>query len=356
MTRHVADLHCDLLSYLQVDSARDPYSDESRCSVSQMHAGQVRFQTLAIFTETARGSAEIGLEQAEIFKLLPAQYPSDFQIIQSPQQLTDLLAVGRSRIGVVAAIENASSFCEEEGPFEGGLENLRTFFGKIGRPLYVSLTWNTENRFGGGAETTVGLKEDGRHLLDFLHDKQIAVDLSHASDLLAQEILNYIDHKMLHIQVLASHSNVRGVTAVPRNLPDELIREIARRKGLVGLNFVRPFVGQESQTGFVKQVEALLALAGEDAVCFGADFFCDEDFINRPYHHRHPDGWYFPDFGDASCYGRLLDLLKVELGLSDHILANIAYRNFFSMVTRLWGEAQQYAAREFEEKTSERSS
>jgi membrane dipeptidase len=347
MTRHVADLHCDLLSYLQVDTIRNPYQDEAHCSVAQMHAGQVRFQTLAIYTDTDSGSSRVGLEQAEIFKLLPAQYPSDFQIIQSPQQLPDLLAVGRSRIGVVAAIENASSFCEEEGSFEAGLENLRTMFGKVGRPLYISLTWNSENRFGGGADTAIGLKEDGRHLLDFLHDKQIAVDLSHASDALAEEILAYIDDKMLRIQVLASHSNVRTVTQVARNLPEEIVREIAKRKGVIGLNFVKHFVGEEPKTGFVRQLEALLSLTGEDVVCFGADFFFDEDFNHKP---RPPDGWYFQNFGDASCYGRLLELWKAELGIADDLLAKIAYRNLFGFVTRLWGEAQLHAMREFEEK------
>lgn len=346
MARHVADLHCDLLSYLQVDPSRDPHHDECRCSVSQLRAGQVRFQTLAIYTETERGSTTKGLEQAEIFKLLSAHYPSDFQVIQSPQQLPDLLDTGRNRVGIVAAIENASAFCEEEGPFEEGLDNLRTFFGKMGRPLYISLTWNSENRFGGGSLTSVGLKEDGKHLLDFLHDKQIAVDLSHASDLLAEEILTYIDQKMLRIQVLASHSNSRSAMTAARNLPDELIREIAKRRGLIGLNVIRPFVGEDPQTGFTKQMEKLLELAGPDVICFGADFFCDEDFINRPQHRREPGGWYFPNFDDASCYGRILDIWKSELGMTDDVLAKIAYRNLFEMVTRLWREALQHSSKE----------
>lgn len=346
MTRHVADLHCDLLSYLQLDPSRDPHHDEARCSVSQLRAGQVRFQTLAIYTETERGSSAQGLEQAEIFKLLSPHYPTDFQVIQSPQQLPDLLEVGRNRIGIVAAIENASSFCEEEGSFEEGLENLRTFFGKVGRPLYISLTWNSENRFGGGAKTLIGLKEDGKHLLDFLHDKQIAVDLSHASDLLAEEILTYIDQKMLRIQVLASHSNARSAADVARNLPDEIIREIANRRGLIGLNVVKPFVGEDPQTGFVKQAQKLLELAGPDVLCFGADFFCDEDYINRPQHRREPGGWYFQNFADASCYGRILDLWKSELGLNDDLLAKIAYRNLFDMVKRLWLEARQHSSKE----------
>lgn len=342
MPRYVADLHCDLLSYLRADPTRTPHHDEVRCSVEQLRAGRVRLQAMAIYSETKRGSSQVGIEQAEIFKLLPGLYPSDFQVVQSPNQLAHVL--DSDRVGIIAAIENASSFCEEEGSLEEGFEHLRTVFGKVGRPLYISLTWNAENRFGGGSETTVGIKEDGKHLLDFLHDKQIAVDLSHASDTLAWDILSYISIRQLHIPVLASHSNVRSVAAMARNLPDELLQEIAKRGGVIGVNFVRPFVGTVVQEGFVAQLEALLKLVGEDHIGFGADFFFDGDY---PKHllAQYPDGWYFPEYADSSSYGRLMEVWRAKLGLSEAVLEKIAYRNVFRFISTLWGEAQVVASR-----------
>ncbi len=59
------------------------------------------------------------------------------------------------------------------------------------------MTHHTENRFGGGNFSEVGLKEDGKVLLDYLTDKNIVIDLAHTSDALAFGILNYIDHKKL---------------------------------------------------------------------------------------------------------------------------------------------------------------
>lgn len=334
MLRPIADLHCDLLHYLVKDPSRTPLATEARCSVPQLRLGGVKLQTLAIFTETEKGSAASGRDQAEVFKLLAGLYPNDFQLLQSPGQFA--LPPISDRIGIVAAIENASGFCEEEGSLEEGLENLRVIFGKVGRPLYISLTWNTENRFGGGALAgEVGLKDDGRQLLDFLHAKQIAVDLSHASDKLAYDIFSYIDTHHLQIQVLASHSNARAVTDVARNLPDELIREISRRGGVIGLNLIRPFIGPEADTGFVAHMDRMLKLAGEDHVCLGADFFFDDGntALRRP-----PEGWFFPDLDNASCYPKLFDLWGKQLQLSENVLNKIAYENLFRFISQLWSE------------------
>ena len=41
---------------------------------------------------------------------------------------------------------------------------------------------------------------------------------------------------------MASHSNARKLCPIPRNLPDEFIREIAARKGFIGANFFPAFI------------------------------------------------------------------------------------------------------------------
>lgn len=342
MLRYIADLHCDLLLYLQTDPTRTPFLPAARCCISQLRAGHVKLQTLAIFTETHPGSTEVGMAQAEVFKLLPGKYPEEFQVVQSLQQIGQLL--DGSRIGIIPAIENASAFCEEEGPLSEGLERLRIFFGKIGRPLYVSLTWNGENRFGGGSDTTIGLKEDGCQLLEFLDGKQIAVDFSHASDRLFEEILSYVDLKQLDIPVLASHSNLRAVADVKRNLPDEFVKELFRRGGVIGMNFVQPFVGKEARKGFVAQMEGFLKLGGEDRICLGADFFCDEDAgklgVGKVGRAPPADGWYFKEYGDSSSYGALISLWKEELGLSEEAIEKVTYRNVFRYLERIWSKVE----------------
>ncbi len=74
-----------------------------------------------------------------------------------------------------------------------------------------------------------------------MNEIRIAVDLSHTSDRLADEILNEIDRKGYTMGVIASHSNARKVCHHPRNLPDHLIKEIVARKGIIGINLYKKF-------------------------------------------------------------------------------------------------------------------
>ncbi|TXI41220.1 MAG: peptidase, partial [Nitrosomonas sp.] len=332
----VFDLHCDLLSYLVGERGHTPFDAQVHCSIPQLKAGNVRLQVMAIFTETKANSSQHGLDQAEVFKVFANQYSLDFDSVQVVDVLPRLLT--SNKVGILAAIENASAFCEEQEPLDVGLERLRTIFGKVGRPLYVSLTWNSENRFGGGALTNVGLKNDGRKLIEFLGSKQIAVDISHASDTLAHDIFTFIDQNNLDVSVIASHSNVRKVCEVPRNLSDDLLQEIFKRQGLVGLNFVRAFLGPDPDS-FCRQIEEMIRLGGEHSIAFGADFFYEEDAPSNTYGNS-PDGWYFSDYDSSECYPRLLELFRKRLSLSDSLLANIAYQNAADYLARLWKEKE----------------
>lgn len=306
----IADLHCDLLLYL--DGENRTLSDrQARCSLPQLKEGGVKFQTLPLFSETGPGSSLAGERQFKIFENLPKEH---FTIVKSP-------AFPEKTIGVMFAIENGSVFCAEEDDLN---ERLLWLEKLSQRPLYIGLTWNTENRFGGGAETSVGLKKDGEKLLDFLHQRGICVDLSHTSDALAMDILHYIDHRQLEIPVIASHSNFRAVEDVARNLPDFLAKEVIQRGGVIGLNFVNRFVG-ESSDRLLDHLEHIIALGGENQVCFGADFYFTGDL--SPEYQRALS--FFEDLGDAGTYPGLLRSWE-ERGVSKELIEKVCHKNLLT--------------------------
>lgn len=74
----IADLHCDLLWYLSLDSKRTPNDLNVRCAIPQLKEGKVALQTLAIFSETEINSVHNGQKQAEIFKVFPRFIPKVF--------------------------------------------------------------------------------------------------------------------------------------------------------------------------------------------------------------------------------------------------------------------------------------
>lgn len=295
----VVDFHCDLLLYLGGDPKRTASDLICRCAYPQMREGGVKVQILPI-SETVPDSSASGDTQVSIFQKLPHEH---FEILRRLEQLENIAQ--RKKIGILMAVENASTWCDDEDDLKKRFERLEEIEKQISKVVYISLTWNFENRFGGGALTSVGLKEDGKRLLDFLHGRKIAVDFSHTSDALAAGILNYIDQKKLAIPIIASHSNSRAIHDVPRNLPDEFIVEIFKRKGIIGLNTIRYFVGnpEDAPAKFAEHLAHLVKLGGKEQVCLGLDFFYENDVA--AHFRKSADQLFFPELSDASCYPKL---------------------------------------------------
>lgn len=305
----VVDLHCDLLLYLSLDPKRQPFDPAIRCSAPQLKAGNVKLQTLAIYTETNPQCLSSGLKQIEVFKSLPSTYPEYF-----------------TKQNILPAFENASSFALETEPLAQVLTRLETILTQI-TPLYISLTWNGENRFGGGCGSDSGLKKDGEELLKFLHGRGIAIDFSHASDRLARETLNYIDKHSLDLALMASHSNFRALCDQPRNLPDDIAQEIIDRQGVIGLVFFKRFLKEPRQ--LYDMIAYGQKLGGAQNLAFGADFFYLGDIppLDGPY-------GFFDEMSDASKYPSILEGIRQELGLPEKQIEDIASRNALRFIAK----------------------
>lgn len=292
----IIDLHCDLLGCVEHNKKLNFNSPETNCSLPQLAAGGVELQIMAVAAITRPGSSEVGKRQIELYRELKRV----------------------AKLETLIAIENASALAEEDDPLETAFHNLSAF-AKVEKILYVSLTWNEENRFAGGNASKVGLKRDGELLLELCAELGIAIDLSHTSDHSAHDILNYIDKKGLEIGVIASHSNFRAIKEIPRNLPDPIAKEIIHRGGLIGINFVRRFVGDRSED-FVAHIEHGLSLGGENTLCLGADFYGGIEDITASI-----PGIQFPTFqngfSNSSCYPAFLEIVP------EAMLEKIAFQN-----------------------------
>lgn len=308
-SRSVANFHSDLLSYLAGSRTATAYDPQSRGSIPQLLAGGVQWETLAIYVETEGNSVQKGEAQWLLFQELKQKYP-EFQ----------------SQIKPYLAIENGSAFCTEDETLKDGLKRLERW--AKNRIIYISLTWKQENRFGGGDKTNIGLKEDGKEVLQWMSEHQIAIDLSHTSDRLAEDILNYIDSKKLPLIPIASHSNFRQVADLPRNLPDAIALEIAKRKGLIGLAFVRGFLGTQGIGDLIRHVQHAHQIGVLHHLCFGADFFDDRNY--PPNYHLQP--MFIPGFENASCFGKVVRLL--EASFEKEVVDAIAYQNLKSFLER----------------------
>ena len=330
----VVDLHCDLLSYLAtVPGAGVHKSDEIGVSVPHLHAGHVKLQVMAIYTDTKPGSARAGEQQRLIYHSLPGLSDGFFEPLQDFAVTGEALAAC-SGCYTLLAIENASAFSEEDERLELALKRLDTIIEQSGPLAYLIITHHYENRFGGGNYTSVGLKPDGEVLLDFLHNRNVPVDLSHTSDQLAYGILNYIDKKALNIPLLASHSNFRPVHGHVRNLPDELALELIRRKGIIGINLLRNYIHEADPRVLYDHIEHGIKLGAGHLLALGADFFYA---LNHPDPSRYPI--YFPGQDNASHYQAILKDVSQLVGPT--FCADFAYGNALSYFASHAKESKQ---------------
>ncbi len=320
----IIDLHCDLLVYLLMNKGAKPETRACGAGLPFLKEGNVKMQVMAIYTAVEEASSTNGVAQSVIYKNLLADYSSDVY------QADVSFDAEREGIGMVASLESASGICNETEPLDNAFKNLETIISNVGRLFYISFTHHTENRFGGGNYAVAGLKPDGEALLDYMHDRQIAVDLSHTSDALAHDILAYTYKNGLNVPVMASHSNFREIWDHPRNLTRENAQEIIDRGGLIGMNFVRAFVNNDEPGALLDHIKYGFDLpGGENAIAFGADFFYTGDF---PDPARDP--YYFPQHDDATKYQGILDQLKSDLNAEQ--LEGLAHGNVDRFITSNW--------------------
>ena len=156
MKHPVIDLHCDLLAHMLNKPNPNPFDrDGIGCSFPALAEGNVKLQVMAIFTATNKGSTALAIKQSEIFASFLEKYPNDCHLIDDIDSLNQIKT--SSKLGMIAAIENASGLCEEDESLDVGFKRLEQIISNTGRILYIGFTHHAENRFGGGNYSQAGL-------------------------------------------------------------------------------------------------------------------------------------------------------------------------------------------------------
>lgn len=132
-----------------------------------------------------------------------------------------------------------------------------------------------------------GLSDVGREAIRRMNKVGIAPDLSHVSDEAFWQAI-----ELSTTPVIVSHSSARALTPHARNHTDEMIAELGRRKGVIGLCPWPEFISRDYMDEFMRRaLELDPSLAERETGYCGA-----EPFIERT-------------FGDANAqYNILLDL------------------------------------------------
>jgi membrane dipeptidase len=115
-----------------------------------------------------------------------------------------------------------------------------------------------------------GLKPFGKDVVERMNDLGMIVDVSHLSDGGFWDVAE-ISKKPF----IASHSNARALKDVPRNLTDPMIRAIADKGGVIGLNFCPFFLNEENHEtveALVRHLIHIIDKGGIEVAAIGTDF------------------------------------------------------------------------------------
>lgn len=162
---------------------------------------------------------------------------------------------------------------EEGGILDSKIERLEELYQKGIR--LMTILWNDENCIGfpNSREEKImqkGLKAFGFEVIDRMNELGMIIDVSHLSDGGFWDVI-----RTSRRPVVASHSNARSLCNHPRNLTDEMIKALAEKGGVAGVNFYPYFLnpsGKATIDDLVRHVEHMVNVGGIEFPAIGTDF------------------------------------------------------------------------------------
>ncbi len=193
----------------------------------------------------------------------------DQHVRENPEHLrkvtraADLLdARERGRLGILYYLQNAA-------PLQDRAERLVQLH-QLG-VRSIQLTYNTRNLLGNGCLERVdgGLSHWGVQVVERMNQLGMVVDVSHCGARTSQDAILFS-----RAPVTINHAGCAAVYEHPRNKPDELLRAMADRGGVIGIYQINPYLGPAERNTletFLDHVDHALKVAGVDHVGIGSD-------------------------------------------------------------------------------------
>lgn len=241
------------------------------------------------------------------------------------------------KLGLIFGMQNG-------GPLGKDVTLLSILY-KLGVRI-IQLTYNEANALGCGCLEShdTGLTSFGAQAVQAMNRLGVLIDLSHTGYQTSREVIEASDYP-----VAFTHANPSALKNVPRNRPDELIRQLADKGGFIGISPYAAFCKSKpgkwpTLADFLDQVDYVVQLVGGDHVGIGTDKFegkTGEEYylevqsrysklIDVPFEHRHVEG-----FSHISHFPRITEGL-LSRGYSDKECAGILGGNFFSLLKKVW--------------------
>lgn len=167
------------------------------------------------------------------------------ELARSPEEVRRFVRSGKH--AMLLGLENGSAI-------ENDLANVRKFAEQ--GICYVTLTHSKDNHISDSsydrAHTHKGLSVFGKQVVREMNRLGVMVDVSHISDEAFWQVL-----AITQAPVIASHSSVRALRRISRNLSDSMLVALQKNGGVVFINFGSFFLSQAYQNSVSAQERKL---------------------------------------------------------------------------------------------------
>jgi membrane dipeptidase len=220
---------------LKSDTARLPFPPDAAAlmtDIPRLHAGKVGGQFWSVWVPVElKGfeAVQATLEQIDLVKRMCERYPADLAMAYSA---ADVRRIHQShKVACLIGIEGGHQINDSLGV-------LRQMHAAGAR--YMTLTHTTNTDWADSATDTPvhhGLTAFGEEVVREMNRLGMLVDISHVSPDTMKAAL-----RISEAPVIFSHSSARALVDHPRNVPDDILRTLGQKGGVVMVNFATGYV------------------------------------------------------------------------------------------------------------------
>ena len=213
-------------------------------------------------TITGPKAVEQALAQIEAVRRQPRLHPKDIVLATTAQGIRR--AARQHKIAALMGVEGGHMINED-------LQTLDRFFDLGVRYMTlthsVSVPWAASS---GDVPTHDGLTDFGKRVVAEMNRLGMLVDISHVSDKTFYDAL-----AVSQAPLIATHSSCRALCSAPRNLSDQMIKDLAAKGGVIQINFYAGFLSQAfwdaskaQDSRIEREIDALIEQrCGKDTAC-----------------------------------------------------------------------------------------
>jgi membrane dipeptidase len=208
--------------------------DSGQTDIPRLREGGVKAQFWSVYIPSEHPNpARTVAEQIDLVRRMVERYQNVFEMAYNAEDVERITRKGKiaSLIGIEGGVA-----------IENSLAQLRAFYTLGAR--YMTLTHNTTLDWADAANdapTHDGLTPFGERVVKEMNRLGMLVDISHVSPATMADAL-----RVSQAPLIASHSSAFAICPSPRNVPDEILKEVKKNGGVVMVNFYSGFVVPES--------------------------------------------------------------------------------------------------------------